>query len=105
MTRAETLQWIVLRTICDDYEEYELVTDGINRDYSRTGLHVEPAEVIQILRDLVEQGYAAAYWLSNTPKRIEGVPSEEESEECFFLATKLGIRELEGVDLPPRFAI
>lgn len=105
MTRAETLQWIVLGRICDDYEEYELVTEEINRDYSRLGLHVEAAEVIQALRDLVEQGYAAAFWLGNTPKRIEGVPSEEESEECSFLATKLGIRELEGVDLPPRFAI
>ena len=105
MTRAETLQWIVLASISNDYEEYELVTEEINRDYSHIGLHVEPAEVIQILRNLVEQGYAAAFWLGNTTKRIEGVPSEEESEECYFIATKLGIREAEGVDLPPRFAI
>ena len=105
MTRAETLQWIVLGRICDDYEEYELVTEEINRDYSRIGLHVEPAEVIQVLRDLVEQGYAAAFWLGNTIQRIEGVPSEAESEECYFLATKAGIRAQADVDLPPRFAI
>ncbi|MBN8733534.1 MAG: hypothetical protein J0L64_23570 [Acidobacteria bacterium] len=105
MTRAEFLQWNVLASICDDYEEYELVTEELNSNYSHIGLHVEPAEVIQILRNLVEQGYAAAFWLGNTTKRIEGVPSEAESEECYFIATKAGIRAQADVDLPPRFAI
>ena len=104
MTRTELIRLLVLREICDDFENVDqIILPNISRDGASYGFTVERPEVVEALAWLVTEGLAKAYILSSRPPhetQIGGMPSIDHVEDDFrtyFLATDNG-RHLHRAD-------
>jgi hypothetical protein len=97
MTRAELIRLFALNSFCDDYEDIEQITLSISRDSTDCGMTISPAEIIDVLRELIEMGYAKAWRLScrgEPPKEYDGMPPLEDVEpfEAYFYITPEGMK-------------
>jgi hypothetical protein len=67
-----------LNAICDDYENLSVtIADEVTKWGAECGLEIERSEIVAALADLIERGWAKAYWLhlsSRAPMEIEGMP-------------------------------
>jgi hypothetical protein len=61
MTRADVIRRILIRGICDDYEDIERIANWTVPMGSKCGLHLTHDDIIQALRELIELGHARAY--------------------------------------------
>jgi len=98
MNRTELVQLLVLREICDDYENVDqIIFPRVAKDAAKHGLAIERSEIVDALAGLVQDGLAKAYLLcSHQPysTELQGMPPLdviEENFETFFWATKRGI--------------
>jgi hypothetical protein len=99
LDRAELIQRLVLDKICDDYENVDqTILADVNQEAPEFGITITRDDVVIALAQLIEQGLAKAYRLSELPPhRIElpGVPTldtvEEDWFETYFLATPAGL--------------
>jgi hypothetical protein len=97
MTRAELIRLFALNSFCDDYEDIERITLGINRDSGDCGITISHAEIIQALGELIEMGYAKAwrlYFTAEPAKEYDGMPPLEDIKpyEAYFLITPEGMK-------------
>jgi hypothetical protein len=97
MDRRELVRLLVLRQICDDYENVDqIIFPGVAKDAAKCGLVIERSEIVNALAGLIQDGLAQAYLLSSHPPyatELQGMPPLdviEEYFETFFWATKLG---------------
>ena len=115
MYRIEVVRTLVLAEISDDFEEPEHVNENITEIARLCGLSVERSEVLSMLRDLVESGYAKAYLLSmkGPAVEVEGPLPQDGTPDLYFLITDEGLKALaawrrgwhlsdEGILLPDR---
>ena len=89
---------LVLDEICNDYENVDQCILGAVASGAATfGFNVDRPEIIEVLAQLVTDGYARAYLLSGREPfvvKVEGMPSLDVIEVDFkthFLATKKGL--------------
>lgn len=61
MTRADVIRRIVIRGICDDYEDIERIANWTVPMGSKCGLTVTHHDIIQALHELIEFGHAKGY--------------------------------------------
>jgi hypothetical protein len=81
VTRAELIRTLVLREICDDFEDILQITNWTVESGSKCGLTVTHDDIIQALRELIEMGHAKAYNLerwTDPPAAENEVPAYEE---------------------------
>ena len=98
MIRRELIRLLVLREICDDYENVDqIILPSIAREGAPHGFTIERSEVVEALRGLVSDGLAKAYILSSRLPHVtelDGMPEIGEVEENFttyFWATQKGL--------------
>jgi hypothetical protein len=98
MDRRELVRLLVLRQICDDYENVDqIILPGVTRDAARCGLVIERSEIVNALAGLIQDGLAKAYLLSPFEPystELQGMPPTnviEKDFETYFYATKKGI--------------
>ena len=90
--RSATLRECVMRAIADDYENFEYVIHWTDRSTSDHELHASREEVIQVLKDLVDVGYAQAYVLSPLPPHSTPVPfAAADVDGLWFYLTPEGL--------------
>ncbi len=89
---------MVLREICDDYENVDqVILRNVAKDGAKLGMTIERSEVVDALAWLIQDGLAKAYRLSGTKPfaiELEGMPPLDVVEEDFktyFWATKEGL--------------
>ena len=86
---------MVLRAICDDYENVDqIILANVARDCAKLGFVVERSHIVTALRELIQDGLAKAYLLSGAkPEELWGVPSldvVEENFKTYFYVTPKG---------------
>jgi len=100
MNRSEFLQRLVLKTICDDFENVDqVILREVAEQGTRCGLTIRRSDIVEALRGLVEAGLAKAYDLSPSRRdpfagELPGMPPLDVVEEYFrtyFYVTKKGI--------------
>lgn len=95
-TRSELVRRLVLSVICDDYENLAVSIEmPVVETGGRCGLYIEKAEIVRALRELIELGWAKAYYLGDKFKEIEGMPPEDELEDPdgpWFYGTDEGLK-------------
>jgi hypothetical protein len=97
MVRSEFVRWLVLNSICDDFENVDQV---ILRDVAKTGtkcgLTIERSEVVDALASLIADGLTEVCILDPFSGKLQlpGMPPMDEVEEYFktyFYITKKGM--------------
>jgi hypothetical protein len=78
---------LVLDAIANDFEDLETIYSDVSVWCAREGLVVNLDEVVDALRELVELGYAKAYWLSEFSPPVE---CPVDTPGCYFLVTAKG---------------
>jgi len=97
MTRSAFVRRLVLKWICDDYENVDqCILHDVAAEGVRCGLTITRAEVVTALAGLIEDGLAKAYDLSRRKPldaELPGMPPMDEVEEDFktyFTSTPQG---------------
>lgn len=92
MTRRDLIWLLVLAEISDDYEEPEHIYERVARRAEICGTRMEPDEVRQVLKELVNSGFAKVYRLSPIKPIAEvgGFPSVESFEDYYYYITPEG---------------
>jgi hypothetical protein len=96
-TRAELVRRFVLNAICDDYENVGVsIAAEVFATGRRCGLEIDRQELSQALRELIEMGWAKAYYLrQHGIDEIAGMPPVEQIEDFdgpWFYRTDEGLR-------------
>ena len=100
MVRSEFVRWLVLNSICDDFENVDqVILRDVAEGAAKCGLTVERLEVVEALASLIEGGFAKAYILSADSRdpfsgELQGMPPMDVIEEYFktyFFRTKKGL--------------
>ncbi len=101
MERRELIRRLVLNSICDDFENVDqIILRDVTRDGSKFGLTVERSDIVDALKELINDGLAKAYLLSSTEGQnpfageLPGMPSldvVEENFQTYFYITKKGM--------------
>jgi hypothetical protein len=98
MDRIELVRLLVLRQICDDYENVDqIILPRAAKDAAKCGLVIERSEIVNVLTRLIQDGLAKAYVLSPFEPfstELQGMPALDVIEadfETYFYATKKGI--------------
>ena len=104
MERRELIRWLVLNSICDDFENVDqTILPDVTCVSAQFRLTIERCDIVEALKGLVDDGLAKAYSLSATmgPNPFAGelpdMPSldvVEEDFQTYFFATKKGIDAL-----------
>jgi len=100
MQRRDLIRRLVLNSICDDFENVDqFILREVTRDGRRFGLTIERSDIVDALKELIEDGSAKAYLLSPhmSPDpftgELPGMPAldvEEEYFQTYFYTTKKG---------------
>jgi len=93
--------------MCDDYEDIERIVPAIE-DARKCGVSLSHKEVLDILRELIELGYARAWDFEPRkpapPEEYPGMPPLEEiTAGACFKGTPQGLEFYESRSLPPPF--
>ena len=98
MDRIELVRLLVLREICDDYENVDqIILPRVAKDAAKCGLVIERSEIVNALAGLVQHGLAKAYLLSpfepysTELQRMPALDVIEEEFETYFYVTKKGL--------------
>ena len=100
MVRGELVRRLVLRSICDDFENIDqVILRDVAEGAARFGLTVERSEIVTALASLIEDGLAKAYLLYPDDKdpfsgEVQGMPAMslvEEGFRTYFYITKKGM--------------
>ena len=97
---------LTLNVISDDYENLVIsIAPPVVRDGAKCGLTVEKEEIVRALAELVELGWAKAYYLGlkSGIEEIQGMPSLEEMEDfngAWFYITEAGRRAQDSYPYP-----
>jgi hypothetical protein len=100
MTRAEFVQWLILDSICDDFENVDqAILPQVAKVAAQCGLTIQRPEVVEGLAVLVHAGLAKAYDLSGVRSdpfegELQGMPplhTPEEHFRTYFFLTKHGM--------------
>lgn len=98
MNRQELVRRLVLRSICDDFENVDqVILRGVAEDGTKCGLTIERSEIVVALAGLIEDGLAKAYLLSGRDpfsNEFPGMPPidiPEENFKTYFYITKKGM--------------
>ena len=90
INRGELIRRPVLNSIRDDFENVDQsILRDVTRDGSRFGLAIERSDIVDALKELIEDGLAKAYRLSGTmgaepfAGELPGMPLMEIVEENF----------------------
>lgn len=68
MERREYIRRLVMNAVCDDYENVDqTIISSVNRDGELLGITVVRAEVVEVLRELFEDGLVRAWRLASRP--------------------------------------
>jgi hypothetical protein len=97
MTRDNFVRRLILDAICDDHENVDQVILREVSDYgAKCGLMIDRAEIVDTLAQLIKDGLAKAYLLSNTKPfstEFQGMPPLDVVEADFrtyFYITEKG---------------
>jgi hypothetical protein len=100
MVRGELVRRLVLRSICDDFENIDqVILRDVAEVAARFGLTVERSEIVTVLASLIEDGLAKAYLLYPDDRdpfsgEVQGMPAigpVEEDFRTYFYITKKGM--------------
>lgn len=98
-SRSALLRQSVIRAMADDYENLEQVVGWATRSLSEQGLQASWEELIEVLRQVIDDGLARAYILSPEPPYSTPVPfTLADSGNLWFYLTA------EGIDAVKRIA-
>jgi hypothetical protein len=87
----ELLKEYVLRSVADDYEEFERILAEVTGWAAARGITVDPQGVLRALDELISEGYAQAYLLASTPPYSTPVEhSAERVDDRWFYVTPRG---------------
>ncbi len=90
--RAAVLKQCVMRAMADDYEDLGHVIGWTMKSAASHGLQTSREELIDVLKQLVEDGCAQAYMLSPEPPHATPVPlSDKDFEDLWFYLTPKGL--------------
>ena len=93
MKRKQLIQLITLLEISDASEEPAHVYDRVAGRLAAIGVPVDPSDIRMSLIELVDSGFAKAYWLGPGPqKEIDGVPPPADFPDYYFWRTDKGLR-------------
>ena len=101
MEPRELIRRLVLKSICDDFENVDqIILRDVSRDASRFGLTIERSDIVDALKGLIEDGFAKAYRLSGSmgadpfAGELPDMPSMdmvEENFQTYFYITNNGM--------------
>jgi len=87
MNRSELVRLMVLREICDDYENVDqIIFPHVARQAAKCGFVIERSEIVDALAGLIQEGLAKAYLLSPFEPystELQGMPPLDVIEEFF----------------------
>jgi hypothetical protein len=98
--RCQLIQRLVLNSICDDFENVDqIILVDVTREGSGFGLAIKRSDIVDALKELIENGLAKAYLLSGTSRdpfagELPGMPPldiVEEDFQTYFYITKAGM--------------
>ncbi len=93
MKRKKLIQLATLLAISDASELPADVYDRVARRLAAVGISVGSTEIRMSLIELIESGFAKAYWLGPGPQReIDGVPPPADFQDYYFFRTDEGLR-------------
>jgi hypothetical protein len=92
--RGELIRRLVLIAIADDYENVDqVILRDVSRRGARLGVTLERSDIVTALGELVQQGLAKAYRLTESSSPLAGMPPldvVEEYFETYFYITEKG---------------
>ena len=93
MSREETLREMVLSSVANDYESFELIEEQVTRWTGEAKINFTADELAKHLQDLIREGLARAYVLSpQQPHSTVAEFSLERLDELWYLATPEGLK-------------
>jgi len=93
MSREETLRQMVLSSVANDYESFELIEEQITRWAGEAKIDFTTDELAKHLGDLIRDGLVSAYVLSPQPPHSTVAEfSSERLDELWYLATPEGLK-------------
>ena len=101
-TRAQALRIYVMSSIADDYEDFEQVAKTSEKWAKEDGLRFEHDEILHTLAELIGDGHAQAYVLSEHPPHVLVADySEGRVHGLWFMLTAVGKQALGDLDHDP----
>ena len=92
MKRKDLIRLVTLLEIADNFVEPEHVYDRVAGRLGIFKIAVSPEESRASLIELIESGFAKAYWLGPGPqKELDGVPSPADFQKYYFHITEEGV--------------
>lgn len=101
-TRAQALRIYVMSSIADDYEDFEQVAKTLEKWAEEDDLQFGHDEIVHALAELIGDGHAQAYLLSERPPHVVVADySEERAHDLWFMLTVEGKQALADLDADP----
>ena len=92
---AQALRICVMASIADDYEDFEQVSKSVEKWSEEDGLQFGHDEMLHAIAELIGDGHAQAYVLSEHPPHVlDADYSEGRAHDRWFTLTAAGKRLL-----------
>ena len=93
MSREQILREMVLSSVADDYESFELIEEQLARLAGEAKINFTADQLAAHLGDLIRDGLVRAYVLSPQPPHVRVAEfSPERLDELWYLATPDGLK-------------
>ena len=97
MSREETLREMVLSSVADDYESFELIEEQVDKWATEAQIEVTADEMALHLADLIRSGLVRAFVLSpQQPHSVVAEFSPERLDELWYLVTPEGVKKVKA---------
>jgi hypothetical protein len=101
-TRVQALKIYAMSSIADDYEDFEQVAKTLEKWAEEDGLQFGLDEILHALAELIGDGHAQAYVLSEHPPHVLVADySEGRAHDLWFMLTAAGKQALDDLDADP----
>ena len=101
-TRAQALRIYVMSSIADDYEDFEQVSKTLEKWSEEDGFQFGHDEMLHAIAELIGDGHAQAYVLSEHPPHVLVADySEGRAHDLWFMLTAAGKQALDDLDADP----
>jgi cytosine/adenosine deaminase-related metal-dependent hydrolase len=92
---SQHLKTIVMSAIADDYEDFEAIYGYVRNQAAESDIEATRELTMQLLGELIRDGFAQAYVLSATPPHTQAVRySPERINELWFYLSAKGKAEM-----------
>lgn len=91
MEPQDPVEALVMDAIANDYEDLDMVRNESIKFGALRNIYPTHEEILAALIRLIDKDFAKAYLITPVSmKEIQGQPSRQEFENCYFLLTEKG---------------